>query len=295
MEPCPHTRLMNYFIGMCKKQRDWITVLAKLGYELQLVEQRVRTSTDQISHPDIVVSSNQLLHFLVCDCKGGITIDEDQIDRYSTLTKDNFANFIRPFAIKDFSLDVCLSDIEENHPLVLAHSKGFPILTFGKTALYKTGKFKQENLDSAFKEPINLEGMIPPLSYYPFSSEDTHAYIAPYVIRGLLSIATKNAKGGPSFADENIVTRDEIITVVFNQVYESLSDSHRKQLKDKIWIVIRWVLKSEPMREALQLIEGQGSIKVARQLDKLQKAAEEFIADLETRQILDDFLNREAN
>jgi hypothetical protein len=281
---------MNYFIGMCKNHKEWITILSDLGYQVELVEQRVRTATDKISHPDVVARSNNLAHFLVCDCKGGITIEEDQINRYSTLTPQSFVNFTDPFQ-REFTLDVCITDIEENHFFIAPQAKGFPILTFGKNNLFKTGSFKQKDLELAFKDPKNIEGLSPPLSYYPFSIEDTNAYIAPYVIRGLVVIATKNAKGGASFADENVITQDEIIAQVFNSVYEALSTSIRRQLKDKIRMVLSWVLKDARMRETLELIEHPESVKVSRQLDKLCKASKEFIADLEAKKILDDFLD----
>jgi len=294
LEPCNHTKLMNYIIGMCKKHKDWVSVLADLGYEPNILEQRIRTSSDETVKPDIVTTSNKLLHFLVLECKGGITIEEDQLRRYATLTKDNLCRWVDVFAPNDFNLDVCLSDLEENHHFIMRRAKGFPIITFGKDEITKTGKFNEIKLNSAFQDPISLKGKIPPLLYYPFCEDDKNAYIAPFVIRGLVSIAFKKSKGGPSVLDEGVITNDEIIRRVFNPIFDLLSNQHRKSLKERIKEVIRWVLAIEGMKEALGLIEQQAGYKTSRPLEKLVREAEIFIAHLQTQRPLIDFMEYQS-
>lgn len=128
MEPCNHTKLMNYVIGMCKKQRNWINVLADLGYEPQLIEQQIRTSSDETVKPDLIAASNKLLHSLVFECKGGTTLEPEQLKRYSTLTRDDLRRWITVFAREELQFDVCLSDLEENHPFIAKMNQEFPMI-----------------------------------------------------------------------------------------------------------------------------------------------------------------------
>jgi hypothetical protein len=285
---------MNYIIGMCKKHRDWITVLHDLGYSPFLIEQKFSTNTGEAVTPDIVVTSTQLIHSLVFECKGGITVDQDQLDRYAALDKTALFRWVEHanplFTLQNFHFDVCLSDLEENHVLIAPMVKHLPILTFGNLRVTKSGRFQDNTLNTAFREPIDLDGKIPPISYYPFGEKDKDAYIATYIIRGLLAIALKKAKGGPTVFDQSLMTRDEILKLVFNPVIDALSTDHRGRLKEKIKEVIRWVMANEEMKNAFGSIEQQAGYKINRPLEKLINAANKFIANLETQKSLIPFI-----
>ena len=45
------------------------------------------TSDGRRTQPDIVASSERLHNYLACDCKGGTTIEQDQLDRYASLNR----------------------------------------------------------------------------------------------------------------------------------------------------------------------------------------------------------------
>ncbi|MCL4429145.1 MAG: hypothetical protein M1167_00175, partial [Chloroflexi bacterium] len=277
-------------IGMCKGNKDWINNLAKLGYELQLVEQHIITSSGKKVRPDLVASSNRLLSYFVCECKGGRTVDDDQLERYSTLTNSNFDMWIHTYSPGNFGVDLCLADFEENHEAIRANAKDLPILTFGDNALVKTGDFREIRLNDEFKEPISLVGKIPPLSYYPFSVEDSNAYIAPFVIRGLVSIALRKARWNTEDVTlELSVLQEEVVGSVFNSVFEVLSQDNKRQLREKIKVVIKWVLTNESMRGYFDVIEKEGTIKITRPLAKLQEASEDFIKKLDVEKPLMDF------
>ena len=290
LEPCNHTKLMNYIIGMCKKHKDWITVLADLGYSPELVEQKIRTSSEDIVKPDIIVTSTKLVHSLVFECKGGITIDQNQIKRYSALEKTNLLRWVGHaspmFTPDNFRFDVGISDLEENHPFVVAEVRDLPIITFGASKVVKSGEFRSSELNAAFKNPISLSGKVPPLSYYPFCEEDKDPYIATFVIRGLLAIAIKKAKGGPTAFDESLITRDEILKSLFNPIIDALAKEHQGRLKERIKEIIRWVMAKEEMKEAFGTIEQQAGYKISRPLEKLANEASKFIENLETQQSL---------
>ncbi len=281
---------MNYIIGMCKKHKSWITVLADLGYSPELVEQKIRTSSEDIVKPDIIVTSTKLVHSIVFECKGGITIDQSQIERYATLEKSNLLRWVghaNPmFTPSTFRFDVSISDFEENHPSVVAAVRDLPIITFGTSEVIKSGQFKSSELNAAFNTPIDLSGKVPPLFYYPFCEEDKDTYIAPFVIRGLLAIAIKKAKGGPSVFEESLITRDEILKSLFNPIIDALAKEHQGRLKERIKEVIHWVMAKEEMKEAFGTIEQQAGYKINRPLDKLAREAGKLIEELETQKSL---------
>jgi len=280
---------MNYVIGMCKNHKDWICVLNNLGYDISIIEQRIRTSSGEAIKPDIIVTSNKLLHSLVFECKGGITVDTEQLRRYGTLTENDF-RWVNIYTFDHFHFDVCIADIQKNHSAVVVHVKNqFPIITFGNEEVFKTGKFDEKKLDTVFENPISLKGKIPPLSYYPFCEEDEKAYIIPFVMRGLVSIAVKKAKGGSSVLERELITRDDIIEKVFNPVFKTLSRTHQRQLKEKIKKVIHLLLSREETKEALGIIESRAGYKISNALGKLMKETEKVAKQFETQQFLTDF------
>jgi hypothetical protein len=273
---------------MCKKHRDWIQILANLGYDPHLIEKNIRTSAGERVRPDIIVTSIRLIHSLVFDVKGGLTVEKDQIERYNTLDKSDLYRWVGSanplFTIQNFQFDLCVSDMEQNHSAIAPFVKDMPIITFGSEELKKAGQFHKAELNTQFNEPISLIDKIPPLLYYPFSENDEPAYIAPFVIRGLLTIAIKKHRGGPSVFDENLISNEEIMKVVFNPIFDALASEHRRELKAKIDNVMKWVMADESMKDAFGSIERQGGYKLRRPLDRLITAANKFIANLETQE-----------
>jgi hypothetical protein len=289
LEPSNHTKLMNFIIGMCKKHKDWVTTLSNLGYTPELLEQHIRTSTDERIKPDIVATSNKLLHSIVFECKGGVTVEQDQMDRYLTLTESDLLRWVTPYDTNNFKFDVCISDTSENHPAILPLVNDFPLITFGEETIFKTGDFKEDRLNAAFQAPISLQGKIPTFSYYPFSEEDSSPYIAIHVIRGLVSVAIKQSRGGPSVYDQQIITQDELLNSIFHPIFDALSQEHRGRLKNKINEVIRWIMRREEMRDSLGLIEQQAGYRINRPLNKILEASKNIIKFLETQTLMTDF------
>jgi hypothetical protein len=283
LQPSNHTKLANYLIGMCKKSESWITILADLGYNAEIIEQKINTSSGDTVKPDLVATSNRLVHSMVFECKGGIAIDVDQLRRYSSLTPENLLRWISVFDRANLQFDVCICDLAENHSYIKVVNQHFPMLTFSSEELIKERDFKREKLNEAFKEPISLKGKIPPLLYYPFSEEDTDSYIAVFVIRALLSIAIKSIKGGPDVFEDKIISFDEVVAHNFNHVWKALSLEHRRSLKEKIREVIKRLLAKEDVKEALGIIQQRQGYKITGSLDQFKKAAEDLIAELQSQ------------
>ena len=280
---------MNCIIGMCKKNRNWINVISDLGYEVQIIEQTIHTSSGDAVKPDVVSSSNMLLHSLVFEVKGGKSLNEDQLNRYSGL-EPNDLRWVTWNEIYDkvhLQLDVCVCDLAENHQYIKTVNKRFPMLTFSPTELAKEGMFKNNRLNETFKNPISLDGKLQPLSYYPFSEEDDSAYIAMHVIRTILSIMLKNSKRGFTLSEKDLekqlVTFDDIMASNFNYVWKALSIEHQNALKTKIGNVTRSILAREGLKESLGIIQQRKGYRVTRNLDQFQIEATRFIEELESQ------------
>jgi hypothetical protein len=283
---------MNCIIGMCKpRTKSWICHLAELGYEPHFIEKTIKTTKGSDIQTDLIVTSNQLVHSLVVEVKGGITVNNKQIEKYTLLDKADLFNWVQLgnsfFTSERFQYDWCVSDVEENHSFVLAQIKDVPILTFGKGKIEKTGQFSIQALNEKFKQPIDIVGMHPPTLYYPFGEYDTDAYIARFAIQALLQVALKKSKGGPSVLDNALVTSEDILKFIFNPVFRALPVEHQNRLKERIRKVIRWVLADKEMNEAFGTIEQQGGYRLKRPLDNLQTTTQKFLANLETQAKLD--------
>jgi|SRR5271157_141336 len=288
MQPSGHTRLMNFVIGMCKKDEQWIPVLYKMGYELQIIEQTIHVSSGDAVKPDLVTASNALLHSLVFEVKGGKSLDIEQLKHYSNLTPEDlrWLTWVSIYDKTHLQLDVCICDLEENHDYIRPISSQFPILTFGITQLTKEGSFKNGELNRTFKNPISLSGKSQPLSYYPFSDQDDNAYIAIHVLRTILSLALKDSKNGHEFSEkelkDKIVTFDDVMASNFNYVWKTLSTEHRNSLRAKIEDISRKILEKDGIKQSLGIIQQKKGYKIARNLDQFKREAIGLIEELES-------------
>lgn len=277
---------------MCKPNINWVTVLTDhdLNYDIQVIEQSISTSSGDVVKPDLVTASNRQLHSIVFEVKGGKTIKGDQIDRYGGLTANDLLRWVTVFDRAHLEFDVCICDFEENHSQIKSvNNNRFPMLVFGSESLTKEGFFKRSKLNEAFANPISLKGKVQPLSYYPFSDEDTIPYIAFHVIQALLSIIHKGTKQGMPISEETLLTFDDVIAERFSYVWKVLSIEHRKALRLKIIDVTKRFLARPDVKEVLGLMQQKEGYKITKNLDQFKKIAEKFLEELQTQTPLSEF------
>lgn len=90
-----HTKLMNCIIGMCKPHKNWVTYLNELGYRPHFIEKTIKTIKGTEVQTDLIVTSNSLVHSLVVEVKGGITVSDYQIEKYSSLDRIELFNLVQ--------------------------------------------------------------------------------------------------------------------------------------------------------------------------------------------------------
>jgi hypothetical protein len=281
---------MNATIGLCKKNVGWVSPLADLGYEPQIIEQSLNTSSGSVVKPDLIATSNRHLHSLVFELKGGKTCSADQLQRYAALTVGDLLRWVTVYDRNHLAFDVCLCDLASNHSEIKKANNGlFPMLIFSSDKLVKEGVFKRQKLNEAFKTPISLNRKYPPLSYYPFSDEDSHSYIAIQVVQALLSIIIKNMQQGIQYNEETIFTLDEIVANQFSDVWKLFSIEHRKSLRSKIIEAAKTFLAKQEVRDSLGIIQQKEGFKITKNLEQFKKVAEKYIEETQVQAPLSTF------
>lgn len=224
MKPSLHTLLINYVIGLCKKTKHRPTVLADLGYKIEVIEQRIRTSKGDAIKPDMILATKQNPpHALIIECKGGITVNGEQLEKYKDITNDGFVHWLTVHSREQLKFDVCLIDSASNHDAVKQYNNNFPIITFENNQITKSKTFTRKELNEKFATPISLQGMAPPIDYYPFSENDDLRIIVPHVLQALVSLAVQKGRGGQTVLDESVFSHEDMLRRV-HQYWDVLSE-----------------------------------------------------------------------
>lgn len=271
---------MNYVMGLCKGNKDWVTTLRDLQYNVEIIEQSIRTtgSGSQLVKPDVIKVSKKRNHAIVIDCKSGGT-DPQQLERYKTLTKEDVLRWVDVPSKEQFTFDVCIVDFENNHKKIEGKTN-LPIIIFGDKTITKSNKFSEPNLDDAFSKPIDTTGMMPPLDYYPFSEFDEDPVIIPRLLRTMVTLAMKKARGGPDVFDQAVFSTDEILEKI-HPLWKALSQEHRETLRQRITKIISHLMHAyRDLAEQLHNIQRDG-FRVRGPAESFTKLCEQIIADSE--------------
>ena len=147
---------MNMFIGLCKNTKKWPCILHDLGYDVQLIEQRISLESSDTITPDVVAVSNKQLHAIVAECKSGNNTDTDQENRYNQLKSvDLYYAGINTYDHNQLTFVVCYVDNESNHKSLELHTK-LPFITFDQKAIHAIGDFNDGMTNKKLQNAIPL-------------------------------------------------------------------------------------------------------------------------------------------
>ncbi len=281
---------MNRVIGLCVKTRDYPSTFADYGYQVQLIEQSFTTEGGEQVKPDIVVASERCRHIICFDCKGGHTVERDQIDRYRTLTPNDLSRWIRlRSAPASHNLCFTFRELERLNPIIQETSP-HPLLILGDDSIAKIRDFSVSDLNNAFNSPVSLAGKHPPVSYYPFSDQDNDIVIFPIVLRKIVQLALNKHRGGPSALDTAIFDSPQIVEST-HPYWDALSNEHRNRLANRVKTILRRLMANETeLRNHLETLESREGFKVLGPLVQLQRVVEKIIERDETQPQLNRFL-----
>lgn len=271
------------------KTRDYPSALADLGYDVRLIEQKLTTGGGFQVKPDIIVASERYQHLICFDCKGGRSVEHDQIVRYGTLSPSDLARWVR-LHNSPTTHNVCLAfRILDSQSHIVSDTMPYPLLILGDSTIEKIRDFSISDLNKAFGSPISLAGFHPPVSYYPFSELDDDVVLLPVVLRRIVELAYNQHRGGPSVLDDATFDIPHIVESI-HPYWDALSVEHRNNLSNRVREMMRTVIGSEPdLREHIDVLQSRAGIKVRGSLVQLQRVAQEILERREKQPKLSKF------
>ncbi len=276
-----HTLLMNQIIGLCTNTYGWPSTLKDLGYFVDWVEPTFLNSEGKKVNPDLLLSSNKLLHSLVVECKGGTSLDDDQLDRLIKVTVDSIRNMVNIYTAKGLRHDLTFVTDSNSKDAIISKiydKSPYPVLFFSKENLSKRGTFELKELEEVFKNPVELEG-VPPTGFIPFNTNDDISVIAPYVFQYLLEMALKNP-----MEDSLEIDIDKLLNNIF-PFWKNTEESKKKEFRGKINNIL-FEYKSENLMNYLDRIKGKPTWHITQSLQAFAKEANKIIDDLDKQKKL---------
>lgn len=288
-----HTRLINKFIGLCKnngpannkgRQRFWPNPLHELGYRVEVIEQNVKMRGGDTVKPDVLTVSNKNLHALVVECKGGKSIKPDQDFRYASLLPSDLSNCAKVYDQKRLRHDVCYVAGIENHAS-LSSQTNLPFITFGQH-VERHGEFKLSEINEKLSEPIPLDGLPEPTSYYPFAPSDDDKFVVPYVLRAVVKCLSSD-----NVDDRTGILESGAESKIMKEVDPGnlIARKHKKEMEERVKHVIGTLRKQ---REFVDLVKrAQGSRAAIQTLaDRCDEMSDRACSEYEAQhRLTDDF------
>lgn len=290
MNPSPHTILINSAIGFCMKSDSWIHPLQDLGYKAQLIEQTMRIEkTGKSIKPDIIATSKKIIHSIVFECKGGKTINDEQILRYEDLTTSDLLRWIDIHTHDNYSHDVCILNFKKNNESI-TDKINFPILSLSDISLEKNNDFSKTQVDEKFKIPISTKTLKPPISYYPFSESEDRRVVIPHVLRAMISVLMDRKTNDIDVTDPESFLNQTVLLRI-HKMWNILSREHQNSLRELIKEIIKDLKSAYPKFES-QIQAIQRSTKTnTLALSNLIKTCDEILKEEEEKTWLDDYMN----
>ncbi len=282
-----HTLLMNQMIGLCIKTYDYPSPLKNLGYSVEWIEPRLVNSEGKKVNPDLMFTSNRLVHVLITDCKGGKNVDEhrkeeidNQVERYSKITTDSIVPKVTVYDPNRLTFDIFFATNVELAEYLKDYN--IPVIIFSDEYIIKKNKFQEKKLEEAFLSRIIVSGK-PPTHFYPFSDQDERSVIALYVFQKLVVLSLRSRGEFVEF------DADTILKEIYRQFWDVVDESKKKNLRNKVDDILFEYQKRKELKEYLEKVKRRRSWRITKSLDAFRKSCQEIIEELEKQQKLDYF------
>lgn len=229
-----------------------------------------------------MLSSNRLIHSLVAECKGGRSLDSDQLRKYASLTVDAVrtkASLAESSRMSFSTMYACVSGNEEALLHAMDPVRRFPLLSFGTNEIGLSHRFDLEDLNNGFSSPLRFQGY-PPLSFYPFSDSDPDSYIARFIFQDLVSAATQKGDRGPLEFDS------EIMLSRIHPLWSYVDDAKKAALRHKVDSIISYYVKRD-LKGYLERVKRRSSWKVVKSLQAFSREVRSILDDLTKQKRLD--------
>lgn len=223
-----HTMLMNMLIGFVKGRADWPTPLKNLGFKIDWLEAKFENQNGEKVNPDIVMSSNRLSITMLSECKGGKSVNLDQVRRYANVNANDIKSLSSLNDKNKIKCEIHYAFNEDNTSTFTQISaiKPFPILVL-KDKITLVNNFQDKTIDKEFSSSIKIS-INPPLGFYPFSHDDDIAYIGMKVLQHVISLVIKK-----QYKDDIEFSNDEIGRGI-HKFWDNIQTKEKALIKEKI-------------------------------------------------------------
>lgn len=268
-----HTILVNAMIGLSKKTTGWPSTLKDMGYNVEYIEPTFLNADGQKVNPDILFTSNKQMHALVIECKGGKTIEDEQINKYARINKNSLIDRVSVKEPTKLTHDVSIVGLEQfSEPILLKVNGSFPVIIFTfEKQIEKHNSFSHKKLNDAFSHPINIG--YPPTEFYPFDDEDDESWISMYVLQELFSLSLGN-----SHSDNLDFTEEQLLRQI-HPMWSQIHESKKKKLKAKVNTILN-SYHQKGLSKQLQSIRGKNRWQIKKPLDSFTENCKKLVDDL---------------
>ena len=188
--------MMNLFIGMCKGTAGLPDHFKALGYSDKWIEYGFPTSSGDRVVPELIIASNKIGHTVLLECKSGANLDENQLQRYATVTSGDLREraFLDPAECGEHDVVVVARD-EFTDRILIGLDKAecaFPVLVETSDGLQKvSNRFSLDPLNSLFDPILSIDWRYLPTFFFPLDAESSLREYAELTIPAVLQLAAQ--------------------------------------------------------------------------------------------------------
>lgn len=198
---------------MCRGSHGLPKDLKSLGYGDKWIEYKFHNQDLDIVHPELIISSEKNKHTILLEFKSGLNTDDDQLKRYSRVTRSDIITkaFLPPLATNYYDIAI-VGKYEYRDRLKIGVEKGgypFPLILkmVNGLKLYYN-QFQVTEINNIFQPLLKVNWKYIPRSFIPLNSESELWEIAEL----LLPIILKYLKDKRTTISIEDICKDSCIT-----------------------------------------------------------------------------------
>ena len=183
--------MLNLWIGMCRGSYGLPKDLKNLGYVDKWIEYKFHYQDLDIVHPELIISSEKSQHTLLLEFKSGPNTEDDQLKRYSKVTRSDIITnaFLPPSTVKFHDI-VLVGKNEHRERLKIGIQKGgypFPLILKAVNGLKLFyNQFQVTEINNIFQPLLKVNWKYIPQSFVPLNSESEPWEIAELLLPKIL-------------------------------------------------------------------------------------------------------------
>ena len=247
--------MVNLWIGLCRGVTGLPTVIRELGYTDRSIDWPFSNQDGEQVVPDLIIASDNEGHTALLECKSGANTEEDQLHRYSRVTRADLelkamvggpATALHDIAIVGKSehaarLQIGITTSGHSFPLISATDTGMSLTT---------GSFQVTGLTKALTPELPIDWGAVPTSFVPIDQDSLLWEVAEIVIPQLLAaMAVRSPVVRPiDLAGEVCKTWSMMGTPARNQIVARISEILERAATSEFKEFLAWNRQQRTLR-----------------------------------------------